>query len=160
MKKLLKENLDLIIKTIIFSIVFSVIMLILAKCTNLPNIIKDITSKIDSCVYVEPDGREWVILFLYRLSIYFGLPIIVIIFEIIFFKKKRNLHSILLNLEAQFLSFSLISGLYYFFSLDYIFKSNIFSIKDSIVFLISFVITFVADKEIGHVIQNKEKNDS
>ncbi len=151
-----KINWEIIIKSISFGSVFILIMFILSR-TTLPNTIKSIMAKIDSDIYEPPIASEWATLFGYRIAIYFGVPFLTTLFEIIFFQNKRNKNVILTNLESQFLSFSLINGVFYLFSLDYLFKANIFSIYDSLLALLLFIVTFLFDKRMPHILTVNEE---
>ena len=154
-----KLNTELLVKTIVFAVSFILTMLILSF-TPLPNEIKNIMSTIGADVYEPPVRKEWSVLFVYRLLIYFLIPVVVTIVELIFIKRKRKAHTLLLNLEAQFLGFTVISGLFYLFALDYVFKADIFSIKDSIMSLLLFILTLTLDKNMPHVfLTNDETNN-
>ena len=144
MKKITKE---ILIRASVYSVIFIVVMLILCN-TSLPNRIKEIMSTIGTDIYEPFVFVDWLILFIYRICIYFAAPLIVTAFEVIFLKSKRNKYTIITNLESQFLGFSFISGIFYLLSLDYVFKADIFSIKDSIIFLFLFILTVVLDKRL------------
>ena len=152
MKKITKE---ILIRAAAYGVVFAITVLILSK-TPLPNRIKEIMSTIGAETFEPPIAGEWATLFVYRICIYLAAPIVVSTFEVIFFKSKRNKYTWITNLEAQFLGFSIISGVFYLFSLDYVFKADIFTIKDSIIFLFLFIMTVVLDKRLPLVFMKEE----
>jgi len=152
-------NWEIIIKSISFGLAFVLMMLVLSQ-TALPNTIKSIMVKIDADIYEPPIASEWATLFGYRIAIYFSVPFLVTLFELIFLKNKRNKNTILTNLEAQFLSFSLLNSIFYLFSLDYLFKANIFSIYDSLLTLLLFIVTILFDKRMPYILMvNKEEKE-
>jgi len=152
MKRITKE---ILIRAAAYGVVFVVTMLILSK-TPLPNRIKEIISSIGAEVYEPPIVADWAVLFSYRISIYLAAPVLVSVFEMGVFKSKRNKYTWITNFEAQFLGFSIISGIFYLFSLDYVFKADIFAIKDSIVFLFLFILTAILDKRLPLVFMKEE----
>lgn len=152
MKRITKE---ILIRAAAYGVVFVVTMLILSK-TPLPNRIKEIMSSIGAEVYEPPIAADWAALFSYRICIYLAAPVLVSAFEMVIFKSKRNKYTWITNFEAQFLGFSIISGMFYLFSLDYVFKADIFAIKDSIVFLLLFILTAILDKRLPLVFMKEE----
>lgn len=150
---------ELLIKTGIFFAIFVLALIILAITKTIPNVIKEITGKIGADI--DPPYpfifKEWIILYSYRTCVYFAVPVISFAFESIFRKSVKKKDIFLTNIEAQFLGFSIFKGAYYLLSLDYVFKNDIFSIQDSLIFVLVFVFTIVFDKRIPLLFANVEE---
>lgn len=146
----MKKNIRVIIKAGSFAAVFICAIYALSKFTTLPSIIDELIAykndHSDTSIW-NPSISIFPIV-AYRFCIYFSLPLLVSLFD---FAKKddRNYGMRLLeNLEAEFFGYALLASVYYIFGLDIIFKSDIFSIQDSIIFVCSAVATLVLDKTL------------
>lgn len=140
MKKYLK-------KSILFFIYF-IAILVLAILLKWPQ-------EFDSYIFYENyNVKSHALLILYRILIYSTLPFILSIFEKIK-SKERYIKLLLENFNVQFITYSVITGLYIVLGIDKVLGVDIFGSSDAILFIAGFIFTTILDKKIPSVIETK-----
>jgi len=153
MSKVTKE---LLIKTGCYFVATCVLMVII-KYSGLLDIIKTISQRATSGTSIPLNMADWLLLIGYRLLIYFAIPLLVSIIELIFVKKKRHISWVVLNLEAHFIAISIVCGLYYLFALDYVVGTKILTIEHSLTSLLLLFFTVTLGKTFPHIFIPNEK---
>lgn len=152
-----KVTKELFIKTLAFVLIIAILMYV-DKITGLFDMVKNISSRITNPSANPLNAGDWAILFAYRFVIYFALPIIVTVVELIFFKQKRSFAWAILNFEAHFIALSIVCGVYYVFALDYVIGSKILTIEHSVTSLMLLLFTFLLSKKFPHIFIADEKS--
>ena len=110
----------------------------------------------DSYVFYENyKFRSHFLLILYRVLIYLILPFVISLFEKIK-SKERYIKLLLENFNIQFITYSIITGIYVIFGIDKVLGVDIFGSSDSILFIAGFIFTAILDKKIPSVIEPKK----
>ena len=94
-------------------------------------------------------------LILYRVLIYLILPFVISLFEKIK-SKEKYIKLLLENFNIQFITYSLITGIYVIFGIDKVLGVDIFGSSDAILFIAGFIFTAILDKKIPSVIETKK----
>lgn len=110
----------------------------------------------DSYVFYENyKFRSHLLLILYRVLIYLILPFVISLIEKIN-SKERYIKLLLENFNIQFITYSLITGIYVIFGIDKVLGVDIFGSSDAILFIAGFIFTAILDKKIPSVIETKK----
>lgn len=109
----------------------------------------------DSYVFYENYRvKSHCLLILYRVLVYATLPFIVSAFEKIK-SKEKYIKLLIENFNVQFITYSIITGIYIIFGIDKILGVDIFGSSDAILFIAGFIFTTILDKKIPSVIDTK-----
>lgn len=145
----MKKTRRMLIKSGVFGFIFIITMLVLAR-TTFPETIKaliDYKNDISETSIWDPKKQFWPIV-VFRIGVYFIVPIVVSFFDISKSEKRNYGIRLLENLECQFFGYSFISAFYYVFGLDILCRADIFSIQDSVIFVCSAIATLIFDKKL------------
>lgn len=99
--------------------------------------------------------RSHFLLIFYRVLIYLILPFVISLFEKIK-SKEKYIKLLLENFNIQFITYSLITGIYVIFGIDKVLGVDIFGSSDAILFIAGFIFTAILDKKIPSVIETKK----
>lgn len=109
----------------------------------------------DSYVYYENFKlNAYLLLILYRTLIYFLFPFILSLLEM-FKSKEKYIKLLLYNFNIQFITYSIITGLYVLLGVDKLLGVEIFGSSDALLFVAGFIFTAIINKNIPSVIENK-----
>jgi len=145
-----KVTKELLIKTVCFSIAI-ILLIITLKYTNVFETMKAISSRISNPSDHPLNAGEWAMLFGYRVAVYFGIPLLVTVVELIFLKEKRKVAWAVINLEAHFIALSIVCGIYYLFAIDYALGTKILTIEHSLTSLLLLLFTVILGKTFPHI---------
>ena len=135
----------IIIKILSYFLYF-VVILALAYILKWPQ-------EFDSYVFYENyKFKSHCLLILYRILIYLIFPFIISLFEKIK-SKEKYIKLLLENFNIQFITYSLITGVYVIFGVDKVLDVDIFGSSDALLFIAGFFFTELLDKQIPSLIE-------
>ncbi len=134
---------------ILYFFLYFVAILVMAYLLKWPQ-------EFDSYVFYENyKFKSHCLLILYRVLIYLIFPFIISIFEQ-GKSKERYIKLLLENFNIQFITYSLITGIYVIFGIDKVLGVDIFGSSDAILFIAGFIFTAILDKQIPSIIETKK----
>ena len=109
----------------------------------------------DSYVYVDNYKKSAHLhLFIYRFLQYFTFPFVLAIYDK-YHLKKRYWESVIENFNLQFITYSLITGLWFLAGMDKYLGVEIFDSSDAFLFITGFVVTTIINKDKPDVLEMK-----